>query len=170
MKKLLAALLAMFICLLPAIAETMQTDSEIKDLYELIEMSFTKAELDEIYECAETEEGYFLYENEILCAFYESGRLQAKVRAFESAGDIAPVASISLNKLSSYKQGMTIEKVIEAFGNEGLEIMKINLADEENAGVRRVLVWKTEAGNVVQALFELDDNEWVLFAIAEVKQ
>ena len=47
--------------------------------------------------------------------------------------------------------------------------MKINLADEENAGVRRVLVWKTEAGNVVQALFELDDNEWVLFAIAEVK-
>ena len=49
MKKLLAALLAMFICLLPAISETAQTDSEIKDLYEQIEMSFTKAELDEKY-------------------------------------------------------------------------------------------------------------------------
>ena len=169
MKKLLAALLAMFICLLPAISETAQTDSEIKDLYEQIEMSFTKAELDEKYGCIETEEGYFLYENEILCAFYESGRLQAKSRAFENAGEIAPTANIPLTKLSSYKQGMTIEKVTEAFGCEGLEIMKINLADEENAGVRRVLVWKTEAGNVVQALFELDDNEWVLFAIAEVK-
>jgi len=35
--------------------------------------------------------------------------------------------------------------------------------------LRRVLVWKTDENVVVQALFELDDNEWVLFAIAEVK-
>lgn len=169
MKKLLASLLVMLIGLLPAMAETALNDSETSDLYEQIEMTFTKAELDEKYDCTENEDGYFLYENEILCAFYESGRIQAKARAFENAGDIAPVANIPLDRLSSYKQGMTIEKVTEAFGAEGLEIMKINLADEENAGVRRVLVWKTEAGNVVQALFELDDNEWVLFAIAEVK-
>ena len=64
---------------------------------------------------------------------------------------------------------MTIDDVTSAFGAEGLEIMKINLADEDDAGVRRVLVWKTEKNVVVQALFELDDNEWVLFAIAEVK-
>ena len=64
---------------------------------------------------------------------------------------------------------MTIDEVTEAFAAEGLEIMRINLADEENAGQRRVFVWKTNDGTVVQALFELDDNEWVLFAIAEVK-
>ncbi len=169
MKKILSVVLALLICLLPAMAETALNDQAQEDLYEQIEMGFTKAELDEKYKCAETEDGYFLYEGKVLCAFYESGRLQAKARAFENAGEIAPTANIPLTKLSSYKQGMSIEKVTEAFGVEGLEIMKINLADEEDAGVRRVLVWKTEAGNVVQALFELDDNEWVLFAIAEVK-
>ena len=165
MKKRFLALLAVLLMLPCAIAET----DAPEDLYAIIEMTAVKAELDERYDCIETEDGYFLYEGEVLCAFYESGRLQAKTRVFENVGDIAPVADLPIEKLSSYKQGMTLAEVTGAFGEEGLEIMKTNLADEENSGVRLVLVWKTENGDVVQALFELDDNEWVLFAIAEVK-
>lgn len=168
MRKFLCILLAYLSVFCIAFSEETAQDASV-DLYEQIEMSAVKDELDQAFECVQTEDGYILYENEVLCAFYESGRLMAKARAFENAADIAPVAGVPLEKLSSYKQGMTIEEVTDAFGAEGLEIMKINLADEDDAGVRRVLVWKTEANVVVQALFELDDNEWVLFAIAEVK-
>jgi hypothetical protein len=132
-------------------------------------MSALKEELDAAFALTETEDGYFLLENEVLLSFYESGRLEAKTRFFENAADVSPIANIPLDKIAKYKQGMTIDEVTEAFAAEGLEIMRINLADEENAGQRRVFVWKTNDGTVVQALFELDDNEWVLFAIAEVK-
>jgi len=169
MKRVISVFLAFLIMMLPAVAEQATNSEAMEEIYDRIEMSKTKAELDDAFECAETEDGYFLYENSVLCAFYESGRLQAKTRVFESICDAAPVADIPLSKLSSYKQGMTIDEVTEAFGAEGLEIMRINLADEENAGQRRVLAWQTDAGIAVQALFELDDNEWVLFAIAEVK-
>lgn len=170
MKKAFSVVLAILMMLLSAAAETEAVEGEkTEELYSLIEMSSLKTELDALYESAETDEGYFLFENEVLIAFYESGRLQAKIRVFENISDIAPVSNLPMDKLSSYKQGMTIDEVTEAFGKEGLEIMKINLADEDGAAVRRVLVWKTETGSIVQALFELDDNEWVLFAIAEVK-
>lgn len=169
MKKIICVLLcALFISVFACAEETTPADAPI-ELYEQIEMSAVKEELEVEFTLTETEDSYFLLENEVLLAFYESGRLQAKARFFENAADVAPAANIPLDKIAKYKQGMTIEKVTKAFGTEGLEIMKINLADEENAGLRRVLVWKTNENAVVQALFELDDNDWVLFAIAEVK-
>lgn len=170
MKKILACILSFLFLIVPALSENASPEEVGSDLYDRIEMSARKDELDLKYACTETEENYFLYENEVMCVFYESGRLQAKLRAFESVLDVAPVADIPLDKLPSYKQGMKIDEVTGAFGCEGFEIMKINLADEDDAGVRRVLVWKTETGVHVQALFELDDNEWVLFAIAEGKE
>lgn len=169
MKKIICVLVAVLLISVFACAEETTPAEAPDDLYSVIEMDAVKETLSGQYDMAETEGGYFLLENEVLLAFYESGRLYAKARVFESAADIAPTANIPFNKLSSYKQGMTIDEVTSAFGAEGFEIMKINLADEDNAGVRRVLVWKNEENAVVQALFELDDNKWVLFAIAEVK-
>lgn len=169
MKKWICMILIWMLAALTACAETASPFEAPADLYESIPMSAWKTELDKRHAFEETQDGYFLYDGGVLCAFYESGRLWAKARAFDSAEEIAPEADIPLEKLSSYKQGMLISEVENAFGAPGLEIMKINLADEDDSGVRRVLVWKTEEGNVVQALFELDDNEWKLFAIAEVK-
>lgn len=165
MKKPICIILVVFLLVITACAET----AVPTDVYDGISMSDRKAEIDAKYTFEETQDGYFLYEGEVLCAFYESGRLWAKARMFENAGDIAPIADIPLSKLSSYKQGMLLEEVEKAFGAQGLEIMRINLADEDDSGVRRVLVWKTGEGKVVQALFELDDNQWKLFAVAEVK-
>lgn len=169
MKKAICVLLCTLFVSVFACAEEATPAEAANGLYEQIEMSAVREEIEKEFTLTETEDGYFLMENEVLLAFYESGRLYAKARQFENAADIAPIANIPLEKIAGYKQGMTIEEVTEAFGAEGLEIMEINLADEENAGLRRVLVWKTEENVVVQALFELDDNEWVLFAIAEVK-
>ncbi len=169
MKKIICAVLFVLLVSVFACAEEATPAEAPAGLYDAIGMDAVKETLDGQYEMVGTEDGYYLLENEVLLAFYDSGRIYAKARVFESAADVAPTANLPLDKLSSYKQGMTIDEVTSAFGAEGLEIMKINLADEENAGVRRVLVWKTEADVVVQALFELDDNEWVLFAIAEVK-
>ena len=169
MKKVICVLLCVLFVSVFACAEEATPAEAITGLYEQIEMSAVKEDLEAKFTLTETEDGYFLLEDEVLLAFYESGRLQAKTRRFENAADVAPAADIPLDAISKYKQGMTIEEVTEAFGAEGLEIMRINLADEEDAGLRRVLVWKTDENVVVQALFELDDNEWVLFAIAEVK-
>lgn len=169
MKKTLLIMLVFCLVSCFAQAEVATPSQAPTSVYDQIEMSAVKEEIDLLFEKEETEDGFFLYGGEVLCAFYESGRLQAKARVFENVADLAPTANIPLDKISGYKQGMTIDNVTSAFGAEGLEIMKINLADEENAGVRRVFVWKTEENVVVQALFELDDNEWKLFAIAEVK-
>ncbi len=169
MKKILLIMLVFCLGSCFSLAEEATPSDAPASVYEQIEMSAVKEEIDLLFEKEETEDGFFVYGGEALCAFYESGRLQAKARVFENVADLAPIANIPLDKISGYKQGMTIDDVTSAFGAEGLEIMKINLADEDDAGVRRVLVWKTEKNVVVQALFELDDNEWVLFAIAEVK-
>lgn len=170
MKKMIFVLLAVFLVCQCAFAENEAPEEAAKDLYSGIEMNVLMENLSDLYEIRETEDGYFLVNGEVLLAFYESGRLQAKARTFENVSDIAPIAQIPLSELSGYKQGMPVQEVISAFGAEGLEIMRINLADEDDAGLRRVLVWKTQENKVVQALFELDDNEWVLFAIAEVNQ
>jgi len=110
---------------------------------------------------------YVIFSGEAACAFYESGRLRAKAVVFDAITDIAPTAEIPLDNLRKLRQGAHIDEITTLFGCEGLEIMKINLSDEEESGVRRVLAWQTEEKISVQALFELDDGEWVLFAIVE---
>ena len=116
-----------------------------------------------------TQEGeYLLFSGEVLLAFYESGRLKAKAMAFEDVRDIAPAASLPMEKIKKLKQGTEIDKVQAMIGAEGLEIMRMNLSDEDSSGVRRVLAWKDDDGEAVEMLFELDDNEWVLFAVVEI--
>ena len=135
--------------------------------YERVEMNFTYEEISKLFGKCEEQDGFFLFEDEVLCVFYESGRLQAKARVFDDLALLAPVAEYSSESLKKLKQGTSIEEVTEIFSVEGLEIMRINLSDEENPGVRRVLAWQNAEKANVQALFELDDGEWVLFAIAE---
>ena len=169
MKRMVLLVLVMLVYL-AASGENAATPSEAVSAYDRIEMSMTKDEIAHLFDGVYDQDGeYIVFGGEVMCVFFESGRLQAKAKVFEDARDIAPVCAIPVKELSSYKQGMLISEVAEAFGSEGIEIMKINLADEDNAGVRRVFVWKTETNDCVQALFELDDNMWKLFAIAEVK-
>ena len=136
--------------------------------YEQIEMSMTLEDVSLLLGEGRAEGDYLVFAESVICAFYESGRLQAKAMAYESLSEISPETSASTESLKSLKQGKTMEEVTAVLGAEGAEIMSINLSDEEDAGVRRVLAWHYAAGGGVQALFEEDEGEWKLFAIVGI--
>lgn len=116
---------------------------------------------------APAEKDEYLLCDDTLLSFWESGRLQAKIRDCENIAEVAAVTESSFDAVLKLKQGAPVDKVISELG-EGNEIMLITLADEDNAGVRKVLAWKHADGEVLEALFELDGGEWVLFAITVI--
>ncbi len=134
--------------------------------YERIEMDMTRAELDALF--AGSEEGEYVAYGDALCAFYENGRLMAKSRRFDDVRKLAPLTEASFDRVRALKYGTRIDVLRELLG-EGLEIMLLNLSDEEGSGRRRLLCWQDAAGSVMEALFELDDGKWILFALGEVK-
>ena len=162
MKKLLSwVLCAVLIASLFAFCEEIP-------MYERIEMDDTLETLTERYgEPVLTEDGYADFGG-ALCAFFESGRLRAKIVSFETLSEVAQVSDADFSKAKGLKKGASEEEVNALFGGAGAEIMRINLSDEENSGVQRVDAWINADGNAVQALFELDDGKWVLFAVVEI--
>lgn len=136
-------------------------------MYERIEMKDTLETLiGKLGEPVWTQEGYADFGG-ALCAFFESGRLRAKIVSFETLSEVAQVSDADFSKAKGLKKGAPEEEVNALFGGACAEIMRINLSDEENSGVQRVDAWVNADGNAVQALFELEDGKWVLFAIVE---
>ena len=134
--------------------------------YIQIEMNETLTEIEAIFgEGTPTEEGYYVF-GDCLCAFYESGRLQSKTVYFEDIRQALIPGEYDFEFAEDLKQGASITVLTDKLG-EGTEIMQINLSDEDNPGVRKVLAWRDMNGNVLEALLELDDGEWTLFAISE---
>ncbi len=114
-----------------------------------------------------TEEGYLDFGG-ALVAVYESGRLKGKILAFDDVTDAAAPSQADFTQAQSLRQGASIESVEALMGGPGREIARLRLSDEESAGSRLVLAWANEAGDVMEALFELDDNQWVLFAAVRI--
>ena len=81
---------------------------------------------------------------------------------------MAAPSQADFTQAHSLRQGASIESVEELMGGSGREIAMLRLSDEENAGSRRVLAWANEAGDAMEALFELDDGQWVLFAAVRI--
>ena len=161
MKKLLSwVLCAVLIASLFAFCEELP-------MYERIEMNDTLETLTERYGGPVlTEDGYADFGG-VLCAFFESGRLRAKIVSFDAISEAASFTDSDFSGARNLKKGAPEEEVNALFGGAGAEIMRINLSDEENSGVQRVDAWVNADGNAVQALFELEDGKWVLFAIVE---
>ena len=135
--------------------------------YEAIQMDDTFDTVTARYGELIPAEEYLIADDAILC-FYESGRLQAKGRVYESILDAASETVGSFAEVKKLKQGAPLEKLLAILG-DGNEIMYINIADEENSGARRVLAWKNSDGNVLEALVERDNGGWILFAITEIE-
>ena len=160
MMKKLTALLAVVMLLCAAWAET---DAD----YGRVEMTDTlETVVQKLNEPAWTQEGYADFGG-VLCAFYESGRLQAKAVKFDDIHAVAMATEVDFAPVRKLRQGTSIESVREIMGSEGTEIVRINPSDEENSGVMCVLAWKKEDGSVMQTLFEMEDGKWVLFAAVE---
>lgn len=134
--------------------------------YEKIELQSTRQQLEA--ELSLEDMGEYLLCGDALLAFYESGRLRAKFLYYEALNDVAPLAEAGFDKARRLKQGASIDALTQLLG-QGRELMLMNISDEDNAGVRRLLCWKDALGNVLEALFEQEDGKWVLFALGEVK-
>ena len=146
--------------LLAASAET--------DAYRAIDMTDTRETLAQrLGTPEETAEGYADFGG-VLCDFFESGRLRAKIRAFDDAKAIAARTDGDFAAAKKLKKGALLADVNAVMGGEGTEIMRINLSDEETSGVQMVLAWVSAQSNLMEALFELDDGEWTLFAVVEI--
>lgn len=168
MKKRIVALavLAVF-ALFAAYGET----AEKTDAYASVDMGMKLEEVSRLLGAhEEREEGILAFPGGVLLSFYESGRIRAKALDFEDDGFVQTVEKIPLQAVQKLKQGALYEDVTALMGTEGTEIMRINLSDEDTPGVRRVLAWRDEAGMSIQALFELDSEAWVLFAVAGIEE
>lgn len=114
-----------------------------------------------------TEDGYYDFGGALVAA-YESGRLKGKVLAFDDVIAVAAPSQADFTQAQSLRQGASIESVEALMGGPGREIARLRLSDEESSGFRLVLAWANEAGDAMEALFELDDNQWVLFAAVRI--
>jgi len=135
-------------------------------VYDALDMSLSRDSVEALYPQLTPEGVYFRVDDALLC-FFESGRLQAKCRAFENVADIAAETDASFDSVLGLKQGAKLERLTGVLG-EGTEIMLISIADEENPGSRMVLAWRDASGRVLEALFETDNGSWVLFALAQI--
>ena len=134
--------------------------------YDEIDMSMTFDELSQKYTSMTREEEYWCVDDALL-VFYESGKLNAKCLNFDTLAAAAPEANAEFEKVLSFKQGTSISELTDILG-EGREIVFINISDEENSGKMKVECWKNGSGQVLEALFELDDNVWSLFALTVI--
>lgn len=160
-------ILAFVLCLVLLAASAFAEDT---DAYGVIQMEDTLETVSQKLEKrGETEDGYADFGG-VLCAFFESGRLRAKIRAFDDVRDVAARADGDFEAAKKLKKGALLESVTSLMGGEGAEIMRINLSDEETSGVQIVLAWVNSASTVMEALFELDDGEWTLFAVVEITE
>lgn len=163
-KRLWAALL-LALLLLSAFAEGGKLPD--KSIYDEILMSDTLETITEKYGEGTATDGYLLF-GDALCSFFESGRLQAKSRCYTDIREVAALTQGSFNDVTGFTQG-TEESELIAYLGEGEEVLVMNLSDEDEAGLRKLIAWRNENNAVLEALFELDDGKWVLFALGEIK-
>ena len=161
MKRLLA--LAVCLALIAVCAAAEETDA-----YSLIEMTDTFETISEKLGAPAANDGEYADFGGVLCAFFDSGRLQAKMRGFDDVRSVAAPTNGDFAAAKRLKKGALLADVSAILGGEGEEIMRVNLSDEETSGVQTVLAWVNADSQVMEALFELDDGEWTLFAVVEI--
>ena len=161
MKRIACVLLTL--ALMGAFAFSEQTAS----VYETVAMSDTLETITESLGEGEAVDDFIKY-GDALLVFYESGRLNAKGLYFDDVRDVAPMAQGNFALVRDFKQGTGLSEITALLG-QGKEIMARTLADEDDAGLRKLYAWQDANGHVLEALVELDDGEWVLFALGEIE-
>ena len=156
------------ICIITALVLTcaFALSEDVTSVYETIQMSDTLNQIREKLGEGEEIDDFIRY-GDVLLAFYESGRLQAKGLYFDDISEVAAKTQADFALVRKFKQGTPLSELTAILG-EGKEIMTINLADEENANIRKLLAWQNEDGGILEALIELDDDEWLVFALGEI--
>ena len=162
MKKAIVILLAL-VCLTATSFAGNETEESI---YARIEMSDNLEIIQARFGEGIKEGDYYLF-GDALTAFFDSGRIRAKSLAYDDIHTVAALTTADFALVRDFKQGTAQDQLFKFLG-KGREIMTINLSDKDNAGVRTLYAWKNEAGGILEALFELDGVDWILFALGEI--
>ncbi len=112
----------------------------------------------------------FLDENNhgVAVVFFDDGTLRSKMVYFEDIRQFADLSGAShIENVSLLDSGMEYEVVTAAFGAEGIEIMQL-ATDSGNGAGQYLMIWVSEDGGIVQALFNVTDNklEQVSYSLA----
>ena len=103
----------------------------------------------------------FLDENNhgVAVVFFDDGALRSKMVYFEDIRQFADLSGAShIENVSLLDSGMEYEVVTAAFGAEGIEIMQL-ATDSGNGAGQYLMIWVSEDGGIVQALFNVTDNK-----------
>ncbi len=102
-------------------------------------------------------------------AFFDSGRLRAKVLYYKDLRQLGEISNAtSIDQFSALNKNYTYAMTCGALGGRAMELAQIAQDTSDNPEIKRLYVWATPKGDVVQVLFSGDEKlESVSYTLAE---
>ena len=102
-------------------------------------------------------------------AFFDSGRLHAKVRYYKDLRQLGAISNAtSIDQFAVLNKNYTYAMTCGALGGRAMELAQIAQDTSDNPEIKRLYVWATPKGDVVQVLFSGDEKlESVSYTLAE---
>ena len=102
-------------------------------------------------------------------AFFDSGRLRAKVLYYKDLRQLGEISNAtSIDKFAVLNKNYTYAMTCGALGGRAMELAQIAQDTSDNPEIKRLYVWATPKGDVVQVLFSGDEKlESVSYTLAE---
>lgn len=102
-------------------------------------------------------------------AFFDSGRLRAKVLYYKDLRQLGEISNAtSIDQFAVLNKNYTYAMTCGALGGRAMELAQIAQDTSDNPEIKRLYVWATPKGDVVQVLFSGDEKlESVSYTLAE---
>ncbi len=102
-------------------------------------------------------------------AFFDSGRLRAKVLYYKDLRQLGEISNAtSIDQFSVLNKNYTYAMTCGTLGGRAMELAQIAQDTSDNPEIKRLYVWATPKGDVVQVLFSGDEKlESVSYTLAE---
>ena len=102
-------------------------------------------------------------------AFFDSGRLRAKVLYYKDLRHLGEISNAtSIDQFAVLNKNYTYAMTCGALGGRAMELAQIAQDTSDNPEIKRLYVWATPKGDVVQVLFSGDEKlESVSYTLAE---
>lgn len=102
-------------------------------------------------------------------AFFDSGRLRAKVLYYKDLRQLGEISNAtSIDQFAVLNKNYTYAMTCGALGGRALELAQIAQDTSDNPEIKRLYVWATPEGDIVQVLFSGDEKlEQVSYTLAE---
>ena len=102
-------------------------------------------------------------------AFFDSGRLRAKVLYYKDLRQLGEISNAtSIDQFSVLNKNYTYAMTCATLGGRAMELAQIAQDTSDNPEIKRLYVWATPEGDIVQVLFGGDEQlESVNYTLAD---